>query len=249
MSRYRWSVAILVAAAVVLLAPAAARADNTPPVANAGPDQTVSPGAVVTLDGSASYDPDGDSITFHWTQVAGTPVTLDNVDAVRPSFTAPGPHGGETLTFQLTVTDSNGASSFDTVGVAVTFVNRPPDCSRTAASPSVLSPADRTLRPVSVVGVSDPDGDALSVAVASVFQDEPLTGAEDHTSPDARLEPSGIADIRAERRNSGDGRVYHLFFTASDAYGGSCSGEVKVSVPRKDRGAAVDEGPLYNSTG
>ena len=51
---------------------------NKPPVANAGPDQTIEcdRSGIVTLDGSASSDPDDDPITYEWEQVSGTPVTL-----------------------------------------------------------------------------------------------------------------------------------------------------------------------------
>jgi|GEM_PF-734825 len=93
--------------------------DNLPPVANAGSDQAVDGGAVVTLDGSGSSDPDaGDTLTFSWTQTAGTPVTLSNANTAAPTFTAP--NVTETLTFELTVADGNGGSKTDTVNVTVT---------------------------------------------------------------------------------------------------------------------------------
>ena len=54
----------------------------------------------------------------------------------------------------------------------------------------------------------------------------------------------------AERMGNGDGRFYHIFFTASDGNGGSCSGEVLVVVPRNRgvRNEPVDGGALYDST-
>src|SRR5262249_62244666 len=63
---------------------------NDPPIAAAGVDQTVGEGALATLDGSASSDPDGDTLKFAWTPTAGTaPVTLTNESTSKPRFSAP----------------------------------------------------------------------------------------------------------------------------------------------------------------
>jgi hypothetical protein len=68
----------------------------------------------VTLDSSASTDPNGLSIASNWLQVAGTAVTLNSFFAAKPSFTAPpvvAPATSLTLTFQLIVTNSDGLQS------------------------------------------------------------------------------------------------------------------------------------------
>jgi hypothetical protein len=90
---------------------------NQNPVANAGPDQTVNTGATVSLNGSASTDPDGDALTFQWTQTAGTIVTLGNADTATPAFVAP--NTAETLTFELAVNDGRGGTDTDSVDVNV----------------------------------------------------------------------------------------------------------------------------------
>ena len=80
---------------------------NQAPIANAGSDQSVDTGSLVTLDGSASSDPDGDSpLTYGWTQIGGEPVALSDPTAAQPTFIAPGDPG--VLTFTLSVTDSLG---------------------------------------------------------------------------------------------------------------------------------------------
>lgn len=92
---------------------------NTPPTANAGPDQSnVEPYTTVTLSGAASADPDGTVASYVWSQTAGPAVTLSGSGASR-TFTAPGTLAGVSLTFQLTVTDNSGATGTDTVQVAV----------------------------------------------------------------------------------------------------------------------------------
>ncbi|RMH00315.1 MAG: hypothetical protein D6706_04295, partial [Chloroflexi bacterium] len=91
---------------------------NQPPIADAGAPQTVNPGDTVTLDGSGSSDPNGDTLTYLWQQTGGTAVTLSNPTAITTTFTAPSTTG--VLTFTLTVTDSLGlASTPDTVTITV----------------------------------------------------------------------------------------------------------------------------------
>jgi 5-hydroxyisourate hydrolase-like protein (transthyretin family) len=108
---------------------------NQEPIANAGSDQTVNEGDTVSLDGSASSDPDGDTLTYAWTQTAGTSVTLSDASSATPSFTAPDVGAdGETLTLELTVDDGNGHTATDAVGINVNnvIVNQPPVASLTA---------------------------------------------------------------------------------------------------------------------
>jgi len=79
---------------------------NLHPIADAGNDQSVTTGATVTLDGSASSDPDGHTpLTYSWTQSGGTMVSF-NATLSRTTFTAP--PAADVLTFTLTVTDSHG---------------------------------------------------------------------------------------------------------------------------------------------
>jgi hypothetical protein len=93
---------------------------NTPPTANAGPDQVVAPGSTVNLNGSGSSDANGPIASYAWTQTAGAAITLASPATATPSFTAPTAHG--TLSFQLTVTDNGGASHSDTVTVTVNAI-------------------------------------------------------------------------------------------------------------------------------
>jgi len=100
---------------------------STPPVANAGPDQPVAEGSLVTLDGTASTDSDGTIVAYHWTQTVEPFVVLDGTTYQTPTFTAPLVDGSATLNFTLTVTDDAGLTATDTVIVTVTdALNTPP---------------------------------------------------------------------------------------------------------------------------
>ena len=88
-----------------------------PPLADAGPSQTVQVAAAVTLNGSGSTDPAGNTLSYKWTQTGGTAVTLSSATAVQPTFTAPA--SATTLTFQLVVSDSQASSSPATVTITV----------------------------------------------------------------------------------------------------------------------------------
>ena len=89
------------------------------PNAIAGPAQTVSPGATVTLDGNQSNDPDGDALSYSWTQTMGPSVTLSDPDSAVTTFTAPSVSSSTLLRFELTVTDPLGLDDTATVSVTV----------------------------------------------------------------------------------------------------------------------------------
>ena len=94
----------------------------TRPTANAGPDQTVTNGSTVILNGAGSTaTTPGATITgYSWTQTAGPAVSLSGANTVTPTFIAPTLTAQTVLTFSLTVTDSNGqVSSPSTTQVTV----------------------------------------------------------------------------------------------------------------------------------
>jgi hypothetical protein len=225
--------------------------ENHAPTANAGPDQTRSEGALVVLDGSGSMDSDGDPISFQWTQVSGPPVSLDNT--AQPTFLAPSVGaGGAALTFQLVVSDGALASTVDEVVVTVGNINDPPRCDLARPSRPVLWPPDHKLVPVGISGVTDPDNDRVTLRITRVTQDEPVKGTGDaDTSPDAVVR-DGTVQLRAERIDDGNGRVYRVAFTADDgrSIDGVCSGAVTVAVPPNMRTGtvAVDDGQHYDAT-
>jgi hypothetical protein len=143
-----------------------------------------------------------------------------------------------------------GIESFLDVFVSAD-VNSAPDCAGAVASPGRLWPPNHKLRPVTLT-VTDPDGDPVTVTVASVRQDEPVRGKGDgRTAPDAVLTSSSKLRLRAERSGRGNGRVYGIWFEASDGNGGSCTGRTLVGVPH-DRGRGrnpVNSGLAYDSFG
>jgi len=104
---------------------------NEAPTADAGADQTVNEGSLVTLAGSGT-DPDGTIASYSWAQVGGgASIALSGADTATATFDAPPLALGDTLTvtFELTVTDNNGATDTDTATItvnAVAGVNVPP---------------------------------------------------------------------------------------------------------------------------
>ncbi|MBP7126341.1 S8 family serine peptidase [Myxococcota bacterium] len=108
---------------------------NRAPVADAGADQEVAEGTAVRLDGSASSDPDGDSLTFAWVQVAGPEVSLDDSRVPGPSFTGPSVEADTVLVFQLVVFDGIATSAPDQVSIVVRDVPVPPDAGEDTGMP------------------------------------------------------------------------------------------------------------------
>lgn len=200
---------------------------NHAPTADAGADQTVNAGpdclAAVTLTGSG-YDPDDDSLTYTWTSSVGT-FTGSTLALSLPAGT---------YRFILTVSDGNGASASDSVLVTVLDVT-PPSISALTASPDVLSPANHALVPVVLsVSASDACSGTVTCRVVSVTSNEPVTGlGGGDVGPDWVIIGDLTLELRAERSNKGDGRIYTITVECTDASGNQSTSTVTVTVPRK----------------
>ncbi len=98
----------------IIVSPAA----NIVPVANAGPNQSITaPTSTVVLNGSASSDPDGTITKYNWVTISGPgSITISNSNTATP--TVQGLMTGVYI-FELTVTDNSGATAIDQVSVIV----------------------------------------------------------------------------------------------------------------------------------
>ena len=129
--------------------------------------------------------------------------------------------------------------------------NAPPLCSNAVPSTGILWPPNHKLTTVSVQGVTDPNGDPLTITIKAITQDEPVNGLGDgDTAPDGFGVETSQAQLRKERSGTGNGRVYALSFKASDGKGGSCTGSVKVGVPHDQwqQSTPINDGQNYDST-
>ncbi len=129
------------------------------------------------------------------------------------------------------------------------LANDAPVCTGAYPAESSLWPPNHKLKSIQILGISDPDGDPLDIAVQCIRQDEPLNSTGDgNTDVDASGIGSDTAQVRAERKQNGNGRVYRVNFSATDPLGARCLGQVSVGVPKNKKSTAVDDGPIYHSS-
>jgi len=148
--------------------------------------------------------------------------------------------------FTYTAFDGLLSSQPVTVTLTILQVNRAPVCTQVSSSVHFLWPANGNFVTIQVLGITDPDNNPFTINVDRIFQDE-LVGS----APDGSGIGTSQANLRAERDGNGNGRVYHVFFTATDIYGASCSSELLIPVVNHDMGngtGAIDGGALYDST-
>lgn len=124
---------------------------NSAPVADAGPDQIGVSAGTITLDGSGSYDPDGQPLTYQWSQVAGPAVSISGMNSAQATFTAA---EGQSYSFRLTVRDAGGLIGTARVNVstlaapAVRILNF-------SAEPNVIAPGGRARLTWSVANAEE----------------------------------------------------------------------------------------------
>lgn len=161
------------------------RTDNTPPVANAGPDQSVLVSDSVMLDGSRSSDSDGDPLSFNWQLFAplNSAATLTDTNAVKPSFTA---DVAGTYEAELIVSDGIEDSAPD--NVIITTENSAPVAN---AGPDQTAFVTDTVT-LDGSNSSDVDGDALTLSWSLVSVPD---GSTANLSDNGAVNPSFFVDL------------------------------------------------------
>ena len=114
-------------------------------------------------------------------------------------------------------------------------------CDTAHAEPHQLWPANGKFVPVTIG--ADASHEGVTVTIDRIFQDEPVGNAADGQGVGTTF-----ARLRAERDGGGDGRVYHIDFTAVNGNRTLCTGTVIVGVPHDQAIPAGDGGPRYDST-
>jgi len=131
--------------------------------------------------------------------------------------------------------------------------NEPPNCTLATPTIGTIWPANHEWVNIGIQNVTDPDGNPINITIYSIRQDEKVdTFGDGSFTPDGMGIGTSTAIVRAERSGTskvpGNGRVYHIAFTADDGFGGACSGDVLVQVPHDKNKPVIDDGALYDST-
>jgi len=203
---------------------------NEPPTASAGATartvECTSPAATdVTLDGSASTDPEDNIVLFAWRRDsrAGADVGGDPVVHVSQPL-------GVTQPYALSVVDAFGQTSVDATAVTVVD-STPPAITSVTASPATVRPSNHKMVPVTVTTDAADTCGAATCAIASVSSNEPANGNGDgNTASDWEITGPSTVNVRAERSGTGDDRVYTITVRCSDPSGNASTGTTTVTV-------------------
>ncbi len=200
---------------------------NIPPVAIASDVTAECTGTLtsVTLDGSASNDPDGSIVDYTWTKgstVLGTGATA----------TVALTHGSHTVV--LTVTDDDGATGTTTITVVIEDT-MPPDIN-IPAGPVELWPPNHDLVLVAS-GITASDKCGVKSFNVSVSSNEPESGTGDGDTSTDWVVQAGVGGsydvyVRAERSGKGTGREYSITATATDLGANVAQETLTVVVPK-----------------
>ena len=200
---------------------------NGPPIADAGPDQTVPQNVFVNLVGSGT-DPEDTKLKYQWSQVSGSPVTLHTRTLQEVYFVSPFITGeSEDLIFQLKVTDSDGNSDTDDVTITVSKQNHPPKAN--------AGPDRRVIggTEVTVTGMGiDPDGDEIT------YSWKQLSG--DKVTFDGT---KSVISFTAPEVVSGETKRVILQLTVTDTHNQSDSDRLTLLVVAANNQPVVDAGP------
>ncbi|MBN1207694.1 MAG: tandem-95 repeat protein [Myxococcaceae bacterium] len=195
---------------------------NQSPTISQGPQASptsVMGAAAIQLSVTAA-DPDGDPLTYAWTQVPASPAgTFSSTTTSNPTWTSPVVASTQTFTLAVTVSDGQGGSVDGQVDVTVAPPmpqNNPPTLTGPTATPSTLDAQQATSLAVTA---SDPDGDPLTYAWTQEPPDPAGSFSSTTTSNPTWTAPKTAAET-----------TFQLRVTVSDDRGGSANSAAPVTV-------------------
>ena len=201
--------------------------DNVVPTADAGPDQSVSAGAAVTLDASASDPGNADqSLTYSWTQSAGPAVVLSDATAAQPVFTAPTLLLGdadEVLEFSLIVNDGIADSADDTVTITVK--------APVEVAPTADAGPDQTVASGAVVTLDASASDSGNAGQSLTYRWIEIRGLGVALSDATAAQPDFTAPTLVPGASD---RVLTFFLIVNDGIADSAPDRVRVTVTAPD---------------
>jgi len=210
--------------------PVAVAVANVAPVANAGPAQLILAGTVVTLDGTASSDANGDRITYLWTLVskpAGSAAALSLANSPMPTFTA---DLSGTYVATLVVNDGKLDSAPMNVTVTASMVNMAPVANAGAAQ----SVTTGTVVTLDGSASSDANGDALSYQWT--MTNKP-TGSTAVLSSPSSIRPTFTADVLG---------TYVATLVVSDGRLSSAAATIPITAATTNAAPVANAGPAQS---
>ena len=205
---------------------------NTPPVADAGPDQIIececntAEGTKVALDGSASYDADGDPLSFTWTG----PFIASPAHGAAPTVTL---EPGCPDDYVITLVVDDGTEDSEPDEITITVVDTTPPEFELSVSPTMLWPPDHKMYEITPsLTVSDECDASPQVSIVGIVANEGNdTVGDGHTTGDIDIGEDGSIYLRSERSGKSSDRVYTITYQAVDDSGNTTVRSATVSIP------------------
>ncbi len=242
---------------------------NHAPTVNLGDDKSFYSNEIVTLNSQVS-DPDGDDVEFEWKQIAGVPVALLGAATPEIRFLTPALDTPETLEFKLVATDQSPSAGFASDSIAIQIQPQSSDqldCSHAVVTPANLWPSSGKFVAVSIGGIQSNStlATGYDLKINEILQDEPLINLLDYDNANENVllgipartlaKPLGkdVVYVRPVKKSPGsqlqtttNGKVYTVYFTATQG-NDLCKGAVKIGLPTKKGGTAIDDGESFDS--
>jgi subtilisin family serine protease len=210
--------------------------ENTPPVADAGDEQTVEcvcntvQGTQVTLDGTRSSDAEDTPLTYTWTG----PFLESPVHGAAPTITL---DSGCPDEYVITLIVNDGIEDSEPNDVLITVVDKvPPEFEFSVAPTFLWPPSHKMVEITPSWTVSDECDPAPDVSVVSIVMSEDVnTVGDGHTTDDYEIGDDGSIYVRSERSGANSGRIYTITCQAVDDSGNATLRSATVSIPHDMR--------------